>query len=83
MSCLDSSARWKAVTEATPYRQSYDGQCCQLLAEVSDQFDEKIWPLRKKLDTPSNFHCFKGIYALEKKRSPKSQRRHYIISKWR
>ncbi len=52
-----------------PYSQSYEGQCCQLLLELSGQFGGKHRPQRKKLNPPNNFHCFKGIFALEKKLS--------------
>ncbi len=51
------------------YSQSYKGQCCKVLAELSDQCGGNIRPLRKKLDPPNNFYSFKGICASEKKQS--------------
>jgi hypothetical protein len=56
----------KVSTQCYPLQQSYDGQCCQLLVELSDQFGKKICLLRTKLDPPSNFHYLKGICASEK-----------------
>jgi hypothetical protein len=60
-----------SVTDATPYSQSYDGRCYQLLAELSDQFGGKILPLRKKLDPQVVFAvlCLKGICAFEEKKT--------------
>jgi hypothetical protein len=71
MSCLDSKRPLKVSNQCYPIQpwQSYDGQCCHLSAELSDQFGGKIWPLRKMkiYDHPDNVHCFKGSYALEEK----------------
>ncbi len=54
-----------SLTDTTPYSQSYDGQCCQHLAEFSHQVCKKIRPL-KKLNTLVNFIVLKA-FALQKK----------------
>jgi hypothetical protein len=82
MSCLRTQGLLKVSKRCYPLQLElqYDGQCCQLLVELLDQFGGKIRLLRKKLDPPSNFHCFKGISALEKKNNLRL--RFYIIQEF-